>query len=132
VLRPCTVAQVTSGGSINYMISEVMYVLHTGTHLFIYLPCVYAVPYRLNDLWVIYSLYDSDFTTCLRITNRSTVVWCASMIMFVSATFDEDSERRKCPLSTFCSPDRISIHYLPFTNDYPCHGKKLPHARFNV
>jgi hypothetical protein len=74
VLRPCTVAQVTSGGSINYMISEVMYVLHTGTHLFIYLPCVYAVPYRLNDLWVIYSLYDSDFTTCLRITNRSTLV----------------------------------------------------------
>ena len=24
------------------------------------------------------------------------------------------------------------FHYLPFTNDYPCHGKKLPHARFNV
>jgi hypothetical protein len=51
VLRPCTVAQLVTctspGGSMFNTISEVMYYTQD---LFIYLPYVYAVPYRLNDL----------------------------------------------------------------------------------
>ena len=97
---------------------------------------VYAVPYRLNDLWVIYSLYDSDFTTCLRITNRSTVPYVhpGSNVIVCHPRVMEDG--RLCPpfLPDKSHPftNKEACDFTTFTNDYPCHEKKLPHARFNV